>query len=135
MTASLFSHCTQSHQQRLHLLSQTEMSRPSPGNLMYTPRSECSSSSLIKHIAHQALSNAACASLYVSYRLECGIPLHKDSLNACALPQIDYINLTYTSSGMDVYEMREFLDENNGENVKIIAKVHPDHFERLWEQC
>ena len=37
--------------------------------------------------------------------------------------QIDYINLTYTCSGMDVYEMREFLDDNNGENIKIIAKV------------
>lgn len=37
--------------------------------------------------------------------------------------QIDYINLTYTCSGMDVYEMREFLDDNNGANIKIIAKV------------
>ena len=39
--------------------------------------------------------------------------------------QIDYINLTYTCSGMDVYEMREFLDDNSGENIKIIAKVAP----------
>ena len=55
MTASLFSHCNQSHQQRLHLLSQTEMSRacgPSPGDLICTPRSDCSVSPLIKHIAH-----------------------------------------------------------------------------------
>lgn len=39
--------------------------------------------------------------------------------------QIDYINLTYTCSGMDVYEMREFLDDNDGANIKIIAKVGP----------
>ena len=65
----------------------------------------------------------------MSYRLECGIHLQKDTQICCALLQIDYINLTYTSSGMDVYEMREFLDDNNGENVKIIAKVRQDHFE------
>ena len=41
--------------------------------------------------------------------------------------QVDYINLTYTCSGMDVYEMREFLDEHNGENIKIIAKVGSWH--------
>ena len=45
--------------------------------------------------------------------------------------QIDYINLTYTSSGMDVYEMREFLDEHNGENIKIIAKVRQQDCMRL----
>ena len=44
-----------------------------------------------------------------------------------ACMQIDYINLTYTCSGMDVYEMREFLDEHSGENIKIIAKVGPWH--------
>lgn len=95
---------------------------------MCTPRPECSVSSLTMHIAHSALSDVACATLYMSYRLEFGIHLHKDTQNCCALLQIDYINLTYTSSGMDVYEMREFLDDNNGENVKIIAKVRQDHF-------
>ena len=67
-------------------------------------------------------------------RLEYGIPLHNNIPNCCASLQIDYINLTYTSSGMDVYEMREFLDENNGENVKIIAKVRQDHLKRLCNQ-
>lgn len=48
------------------------------------------------------------------------------------LPQIDYINLTYTCSGMDVYEMREFLDENKGEHIKIIAKVSPRTPHQPW---
>lgn len=39
------------------------------------------------------------------------------------LLQIDYINLTYTCSGLDVHEMREFLDEIGSTQVKIIAKV------------
>ncbi|KAK9908291.1 hypothetical protein WJX75_005628 [Coccomyxa subellipsoidea] len=37
--------------------------------------------------------------------------------------EIDYINLTYTCSGLDVHEMREFLDEIGSTQVKIIAKV------------
>ena len=62
------------------------------------------------------------------------VPLYNGIHKCCATLQIDYINLTYTSSGMDVYEMREFLDENNGENVKIIAKVRQDHLEILCNQ-
>ena len=41
----------------------------------------------------------------------------------CRLLQIDYINLTYTCSGLDVHEMRDFLDNIGATQVKIIAKV------------
>lgn len=41
----------------------------------------------------------------------------------CLLAQIEYINLTYTCSGMDVHEMREFLDDIGASQCKIIAKV------------
>ncbi|BDA44759.1 probable pyruvate kinase 2, cytosolic [Coccomyxa sp. Obi] len=37
--------------------------------------------------------------------------------------EIDYINLTYTCSGLDVHEMRDFLDDIGATQVKIIAKV------------
>lgn len=43
----------------------------------------------------------------------------------CQLLQIDYINLTYTCSGLDVHEMRDFLDDIGATQVKIIAKVSP----------
>ena len=48
-------------------------------------------------------------------------------MTACLPAQIDYINLTYTCSGLDVHEMREFLDDIGASQCKIIAKVRLLH--------
>lgn len=50
---------------------------------------------------------------------------HQSKQSGCRLLQIDYINLTYTCSGLDVHEMRDFLDDMGATQVKIIAKVSP----------
>lgn len=49
--------------------------------------------------------------------------------------QIDYINLTYTCAGADVYDARAFLDDIGAGATKIIAKVQLVLTDTKGQQC